>query len=306
MEPRVAIHVEDADVGVPADHAPQVQPLSGPLKPLGFVPLGAWSIVPAAVNEREVAADLLEAGPSPRDLLADKGFNGAAFAAQQAARGTAVLVPPTRDQRKRMPPILQKIIAEWRNRVEASFGEITDLMELARHGAHSFWGRSPVPLRPSPLTPCCGSAWPGSSRRRSTHITRLRPAASSLTTSRPTKELAGSAASAPAVANRAALPKRQYVCVGLSPPSLRDSRTPLRSGPRSRNTREAVLAALQHHHASRRPSTPVTATIHVAGAWRPSALSPKRPRNSAAVMSASRIRAINSACSCISASFAVS
>ena len=40
MEPRVAIHVEDADVGVPADHAPQVQPLSGPLKPLGFVPLG--------------------------------------------------------------------------------------------------------------------------------------------------------------------------------------------------------------------------------------------------------------------------
>jgi hypothetical protein len=96
--------------------------------------------VPAAVNEREVATDLLEAGPSPRDLLADKGFNGAAFAAQQASRGTAVLVPPTRDQRRRMPPILQKIIAEWRNRVEASFGEITDLMELARHGAHSFWG----------------------------------------------------------------------------------------------------------------------------------------------------------------------
>jgi hypothetical protein len=69
------------------------------------------------VNEREVAADLLEAGPSPRDLLADNGFNGAAFAAQQAARGTAMLVPPTRDQRNRMPPILQEIIAEWRNRV---------------------------------------------------------------------------------------------------------------------------------------------------------------------------------------------
>src|SRR6266566_1851957 len=73
-------------------------------------------------------------------LLADKGFNGAAFAAQQDARGTAVLVPPTKDQRRSMPPILQKIIAEWRNRVEASFGEVTDLMELARHGAHSFWG----------------------------------------------------------------------------------------------------------------------------------------------------------------------
>ncbi len=107
---------------------------------LGSRIVRAWSIVPAAVNEREVAADLLEAGPPPRDLLADKGFNGAAFAAQQAARGTAVLVPPTKDQRRSMPPILQKIIAEWRNRVEASFGEVTDLMELARHGAHSFWG----------------------------------------------------------------------------------------------------------------------------------------------------------------------
>jgi hypothetical protein len=107
---------------------------------LGSRIVRAWSIVPAAVSERDVAHDLLEAGPSPRDLLADKGFNGKAFAAQQAARGTAVLVPPTKDQRKRMPAILQKVIAEWRNRVEASFGEITDLMELARHGAHTFWG----------------------------------------------------------------------------------------------------------------------------------------------------------------------
>jgi hypothetical protein len=107
---------------------------------LGSRIVRAWSIVPAAVNEREVAAGLLEAGPPPRDLLADKGFNGKAFAAQQAARGTAVLVPPGKDQRQQMPPILQKIIAQWRNRIEATFGEITDQMELARHGAHSFWG----------------------------------------------------------------------------------------------------------------------------------------------------------------------
>ena len=100
----------------------------------------AWSIVPAAVNEREVAEDLLQAGPPPRDLLCDKGFNGKAFAAGQAARGTAVLVPPAKDQRASMPAILQKVIAQWRNRIEASFGEITDLMGLARHGAHTFWG----------------------------------------------------------------------------------------------------------------------------------------------------------------------
>ena len=30
--------------------------------------------------------------------------------------------------------------AEWRNRIEATFGEITDRMELARHGAHTSWG----------------------------------------------------------------------------------------------------------------------------------------------------------------------
>ncbi len=107
---------------------------------LGSRIVRAWSIVPAAAGERDVAQDLLEAGPPPRDLLADKGFNGKAFAAQQAARGTAVLVPPTKDQRKRMPAILQKIIAEWRNRVETTFQEITDQMELARHGAHTFWG----------------------------------------------------------------------------------------------------------------------------------------------------------------------
>ena len=39
-----------------------------------------------------------------------------------------------------MPPILRKIIAEWRNRIETTFKEITDQMELARHGAHTFWG----------------------------------------------------------------------------------------------------------------------------------------------------------------------
>jgi hypothetical protein len=107
---------------------------------LGSRIVRAWAIVPAAVNEREVAAALLGAGPAPRDLLADKGFSGRAFAAAQAARGTAVLVPPDKNQRASMPPALLKIIAAWRNRIETTFSEITDRMELARHGAHSFWG----------------------------------------------------------------------------------------------------------------------------------------------------------------------
>ncbi len=94
----------------------------------------------AAVNERDVAADLLEVGPPPRDLLADKGLAGRAFAAAQAERGTAVLTPPTKAQRADMPSALRTVIANWRNYIEVTFGEITDRMELARHGAHTFWG----------------------------------------------------------------------------------------------------------------------------------------------------------------------
>ena len=107
---------------------------------LGSRIVRAWSIVPAAVNERDVAIDLLEAGPLPADLLCDKGFNGKAFTAQLAAAGTALLIPPAKDQRASMPPTLLTVIAQWRNRIETSFGEITGQMELARHGAHTFWG----------------------------------------------------------------------------------------------------------------------------------------------------------------------
>jgi hypothetical protein len=107
---------------------------------LGSRIVRAWAIVPAAVSERDVAAALLEAGPPPRDLLADKGFSGRAFAAAQAARGTAVLVPPDKKHRAAMPSALLKVIAEWRNRIETTFSEITDRMELARHGAHTFCG----------------------------------------------------------------------------------------------------------------------------------------------------------------------
>jgi hypothetical protein len=107
---------------------------------LGSRIVRAWSIVPAAVNERDVATDLLGTGQPPRDLLADKGFSGKAFAAQQAARGTAVLVPPAKGKRAAMSSILQKVIAEWRNRIETTFKEITDQMELARHGARTFQG----------------------------------------------------------------------------------------------------------------------------------------------------------------------
>jgi hypothetical protein len=43
-------------------------------------------------------------------------------------------------QRTTMPKTQQRLIARLRNRVETSFKEITDQMDLARHGAHTFEG----------------------------------------------------------------------------------------------------------------------------------------------------------------------
>jgi hypothetical protein len=83
---------------------------------------------------------LIEGADYLSGLLADKGFNGKQFAQALAAQGIQVLVPPTKNQRRSMSPGLLKVIAEWRNRIETTFGEITDQMELARHGAHTFWG----------------------------------------------------------------------------------------------------------------------------------------------------------------------
>jgi hypothetical protein len=97
----------------------------------------AWSIVPAAINEREIGTDLV-CGEAALiiALLLDKGFNGSAFAAQMATAGIEVIIPPTRAQRRTMPKPVQRLIAKFRNRAEASFKEITDQMELARNGAH--------------------------------------------------------------------------------------------------------------------------------------------------------------------------
>ena len=141
---RVTVRCPASDFGSPTTHAAHAEWFYGfrlaVKTDLGIRLVRAWSIVPAAVNERDVATDLLDTGPPPRELLADKGFDGRSFAAAQAARGTAVLVPPRKAQRADMPSPLLKVIACWRNRVEITFGELTDRMELARHGAHTFWG----------------------------------------------------------------------------------------------------------------------------------------------------------------------
>lgn len=107
---------------------------------LGSRLIRSWAIVPAAINERALVPDLIAGAEHLVGLLNDKGFTGRAFTASLAEAGITNLVPPTRAQRKTMPATLKKIIAEWRNRIETTFGEITNTMSLARHGAHTFHG----------------------------------------------------------------------------------------------------------------------------------------------------------------------
>jgi hypothetical protein len=83
----------------------------------------SWAIVPAALNERDLVLDLTAGAGQLVGLLNDKGFNGRAFTASLAAHGITNLVPPTKTERTTMPAALQKIIAEWRNRVETTFRE---------------------------------------------------------------------------------------------------------------------------------------------------------------------------------------
>ena len=107
---------------------------------LGSRIVRGWGIVPAAVNEREVADDLLDGVRPPAGLLLDRGFAGRAFAVGQAARGTRVVLAHSRAQRHRLSKAQRRPVAALRNRIETSYGEITDRLELARHGAHTFWG----------------------------------------------------------------------------------------------------------------------------------------------------------------------
>jgi len=107
---------------------------------LGSRLVRTWEITFASVNEREVAVDLLQDSAAPRGLLLDRGFAGRAFAAGQAARGTRVVLTPSRARRQRVPLAQRRPVAVLRNRIETSNGEITENLGLARHRAHTFWG----------------------------------------------------------------------------------------------------------------------------------------------------------------------
>jgi hypothetical protein len=106
---------------------------------LGRRLIRGWGITSAAVDERAVADALLDGVPCP-GLLVDRGLRGQAWVAQQRARGIRVVVTPGRAERQRLPAAVRRPVAAFRNRIETTIGELTDHLELARHGAKTFWG----------------------------------------------------------------------------------------------------------------------------------------------------------------------
>lgn len=106
---------------------------------LGSRLVRAWGIVPAAVDERRVADGLLE-GVAGVDLLLDRGFVGRAWAEGLRQRGLRVTLAPSHKQRRHLSLAQRRPVAKFRNRVEATVGELTERLGLAHHGARTFWG----------------------------------------------------------------------------------------------------------------------------------------------------------------------
>ena len=105
---------------------------------LGSRLVRAWEIVPAAVDERAVADDLLD-DASPRGLLLDRGFLRRSWAAEHQRRGTHVVYAHGKADR-RLPAAVRRPVARLRNRVETTIGELTEPLGLARHRARTFRG----------------------------------------------------------------------------------------------------------------------------------------------------------------------
>jgi hypothetical protein len=106
---------------------------------LGSRLVRSWGLVPASVNEREVAAALL-AGVDIAGLLLDRGFCGKHWVADYRARGIQVLLTPSRAERRQLSAAVRRPVAVLRNRIETTTGELTEQLGLVRHQAKSVWG----------------------------------------------------------------------------------------------------------------------------------------------------------------------
>ena len=97
-------------------------------------------LVPAATDEREAAAALLEPG---RIYIADRNFHRAMSPTWRATLdkvGCAVVAPPPRRLAAEQDPAEKEFLARVRNRIETLIGLLKSEHGLEDHGARSWWG----------------------------------------------------------------------------------------------------------------------------------------------------------------------
>ena len=98
-----------------------------------------WALCPAAVNERDVAAELLR-GEGGLLLVADRGFDGAAMRDQLARQDSLLLTPPRKLRRYQPTPLVRAFVQRRRNRVERPYQVLQDRFALCQHRARTCWG----------------------------------------------------------------------------------------------------------------------------------------------------------------------
>lgn len=97
-----------------------------------------WALCPAAVDEREVAAELLR-GEGYLVLVGDKGLDGRAMRERLTAQD-GLLLTPARKRRRYQPSRLIREFVRRRNRIEQPFARLKDRFQLERHRARTVWG----------------------------------------------------------------------------------------------------------------------------------------------------------------------
>jgi hypothetical protein len=98
-----------------------------------------WALCPAAVDEREGAAELLR-GETGLLLVADRGFDGATMQARLGHQDGILLTPPRKLRRYQPSPLVRAFVRRRRNRSERPFAVLQDRFALHQHRARTFWG----------------------------------------------------------------------------------------------------------------------------------------------------------------------
>lgn len=111
----------------------------GILAPLAPAIPAYWALLPAAVNERDAAQELLT-GVQRAVLLGDKGFASQAMR-DQLAQDQILLLTPGLPRAKYQPPAWARaLLRRQRQRIEDPFNTLKDRFLLEWHRAHTVWG----------------------------------------------------------------------------------------------------------------------------------------------------------------------